>query len=103
MRHYILGLSSTHQTAIANWSAFWTVPMRRFCGRTLMVYLLANCLLFTQGCASTEFYQREKLNDRAMQFDQDGGLNYLRQKIEAAREGSLGGFGSAEAGGCGCQ
>jgi hypothetical protein len=84
-------------------AAFFNRPMRRFCSRTLAVYLLANVMLFTQGCASTEFYQREKLNDRAMQFDQDGGLNYLRQKIEAAREGSLGGFGAAEAGGCGCQ
>jgi hypothetical protein len=59
--------------------------------------------LMTQGCAATAFHQREKLNDRSMQFDQDGGLTYVRQKIEAAREGSLGGYGSAEAGGCGCQ
>jgi hypothetical protein len=65
--------------------------------------LLASAMLCTPGCAATKFYQREKLNDRSMQFDQDAGLNYVRQKIEAAREGSLGGFGSAEAGGCGCQ
>jgi hypothetical protein len=38
-----------------------------------------------------------------MQFDEDGGLRYIQMKIDAAREGSLGGFGSAEAGGCGCQ
>lgn len=38
-----------------------------------------------------------------MQFDEDGGLHYIQMKIDAAREGSLGGFGSAEAGGCGCQ
>jgi hypothetical protein len=65
--------------------------------------LLVWIALMTQGCAATQFYERESLNDRAMQFDQDGGVNYVRSKIEAAREGSLGGFGSAEAGGCGCQ
>jgi hypothetical protein len=72
--------------------------MRAF-APTLVVWA---CLLAT-GCSATQFYERENLNDRAMQFDQDGGVNYVRSKIEAAREGSLGGFGSAEAGGCGCQ
>lgn len=65
--------------------------------------LLTASALFSSGCATTQFYEREKLNDRSMQFEQDGGMSFLRQKIEAAREGSLGGFGSAEAGGCGCQ
>jgi len=71
--------------------------------RALLCWLLVVVLLTGAGCSTTQFFEREKLNDRAAQFDQDGGLNYLRQKIEAAREGSLGGFGSAEAGGCGCQ
>ncbi|MBP9892876.1 MAG: DUF4266 domain-containing protein, partial [Planctomycetes bacterium] len=71
--------------------------------RALLAWLLVVVVLTGAGCSTTQFFEREKLNDRAAQFDQDGGLNYLRQKIEAAREGSLGGFGSAEAGGCGCQ
>ncbi|MCC7508489.1 MAG: DUF4266 domain-containing protein [Planctomycetes bacterium] len=71
--------------------------------RSLAPALLVWAALLCQGCATTQFYERENLNDRAMQFDQDGGVNYVRSKIEAAREGSLGGFGSAEAGGCGCQ
>lgn len=71
--------------------------------RALLGWLLVVAVLTGAGCSTTQFFEREKLNDRAAQFDQDGGLNYLRQKIEAAREGSLGGFGSAEAGGCGCQ
>jgi hypothetical protein len=71
--------------------------------RAFVPTLLVWIALMMQGCASTQFYERERLNDRAMQFDQDGGVNYVRSKIEAAREGSLGGFGSAEAGGCGCQ
>lgn len=77
----------------------WNACLLRATCATLLMY----AALMTQGCAATQFHQREKLNDRAMQFDQDGGLTYLRQKIEAAREGGLGGFGSAEAGGCGCQ
>jgi hypothetical protein len=64
---------------------------------------MAVALFALAACSATKFHEREKLADRAMQFDQDAGLSYLRQKIEAAREGSLGGFGSAEAGGCGCQ
>ncbi|CAG0930154.1 hypothetical protein PLCT1_01282 [Planctomycetaceae bacterium] len=71
--------------------------------RALLCSVIATGLVVMAGCSTTQFFEREKLNDRAAQFDQDGGLNYLRQKIEAAREGSLGGFGSAEAGGCGCQ
>jgi hypothetical protein len=71
--------------------------------RAVAPTIIAAAVLLAPGCAATQFYEREKLNDRAMQFDQDGGVNYVRSKIEAAREGSLGGFGSAEAGGCGCQ
>jgi hypothetical protein len=71
--------------------------------RALLCSVIAIGFVVMAGCSTTQFFEREKLNDRAAQFDQDGGINYLRQKIEAAREGSLGGFGSAEAGGCGCQ
>lgn len=38
-----------------------------------------------------------------MQFDPDGTIVYLRNKLEAAREGGLGGFGASAVGGCGCQ
>ena len=55
------------------------------------------------GCQTTQYYQRQRLADSCMQFDANGRLAYIRNKIEAAREGSLGGFGSASAGGCGCQ
>lgn len=65
-----------------------------------LALLLAPCLA---GCPTTAFYQRERLADRAMQIDEDEGLSYLRNKTEAAREGSFGGYGAAAAGGCGCQ
>lgn len=76
---------------------------RKVVGRLILPLLLICALLLAQGCAATRFHEREKLNDRAMQFDSHGGLTYVRTKIDAAREGAIGGYGSAVAGGCGCQ
>ena len=53
------------------------------------------------GCATTRFHERERLADRAAAFDQDHQILYLRDKIEAAREGGFGCFGGSAAGGCG--
>jgi outer membrane lipoprotein SlyB len=55
------------------------------------------------GCVTTRFHERQCLADRATAFDQDRQVVYLRDKIEAAREGGFGGFGGAAAGGCGCE
>jgi hypothetical protein len=55
------------------------------------------------GCATTHVYERERIVDATMRFDDDDALGYVRGKIEAAREGAFGGFGAAAAGGCGCQ
>jgi hypothetical protein len=38
-----------------------------------------------------------------MRFDADESVDYLRTKMEAAREGAFGRFGPVAAGGCGCQ
>jgi hypothetical protein len=55
------------------------------------------------GCSTTAFHQRERLAHPAMQFDRDESVDYLRTKMEAAREGAFGRFGPVAAGGCGCQ
>ncbi|MGF1510725.1 MAG: DUF4266 domain-containing protein [Myxococcota bacterium] len=55
------------------------------------------------ACSTTRYYEREKLSHRCMQFDGDGRLIFIRNKVEAAREGAFGGFGGAAAGSCGCQ
>jgi hypothetical protein len=60
-------------------------------------------LVLSAGCQTTEFYQQQKLQDPCMQFDADHGFVTMRNKSEAAREGSFGGFGAAAAGGCACQ
>jgi hypothetical protein len=59
--------------------------------------------LLVSGCATTSGADRDRLRAEAMALDPDSGLRHLRLKIEAAREGSLGGYGEASAGGCGCQ
>jgi hypothetical protein len=69
--------------------------------RSLIVPLGLTATL--SGCVTTHFHERERLVDRAALFDQDHFVLYLRDKIEAAREGSFGGFGGAAAGGCGCE
>lgn len=71
--------------------------------RLLIGASLLCCLGWLSACQTTQYYQRRKIADRCMQFDSNGRLVYIRNKIEAAREGGLGGFGSASAGGCGCQ
>ncbi|MCA9554877.1 MAG: DUF4266 domain-containing protein [Myxococcales bacterium] len=65
--------------------------------------LAALALLLCAGCAPTRFYERERLAHRCMQMDVDGRVVYIRNKMEAAREGAFGGFGGAAAGSCGCQ
>lgn len=55
------------------------------------------------GCGVTRFHERQRLADRAATFDADRPVVYLRDKIEAAREGGFGGFGGSAAGGCGCE
>lgn len=55
------------------------------------------------GCATTQYYERERLSQPCMQVDADGRVTYIRNKMEAAREGAFGGFGGGAAGSCGCQ
>jgi len=68
-----------------------------------LLLLLAILATLVPACAPTRYYQRGVLAAPEMAFDSDTGVTYLRTKMEAAREGSLGGFGGATAGNCGCQ
>lgn len=74
-------------------------PRRMRTSAACVLLLIAPAL----GCATTRVYERERVVDEAMAFDDDDALSYVRNKIEAAREGAFGGFGAAAAGGCGCQ
>lgn len=55
------------------------------------------------SCATTAYYEREKLSDSCAQLDADPALFYIRNKLGAAREGAFGGFGTSVVGSCGCQ
>lgn len=72
--------------------------------RTAVAWLIWTILGFAVcGCATTRFHERERLAHEAMRLDADHSIDYVRTKMEAAREGSLGRFGPVAAGGCGCQ
>jgi hypothetical protein len=76
--------------------------MGRRAGTVMVVLALAGAAILS-GCQTTRYFERSRLADRAMAMDGSGGLVYIRNKIEAAREGGFGGFGASAAGGCGCQ
>ncbi len=77
------------------------VLRRRRSGLSALCSLL--CLTAASGCATTQYYEREPLVQPCMQIDADGRVVYIRNKMEAAREGAFGGFGGGAAGSCGCQ
>jgi Domain of unknown function (DUF4266) len=53
------------------------------------------------GCVPVKPYQRELLSKKIMVFQPDPYADVLDQHMLEAREGSVGGYGSA-GGGCGC-
>ena len=69
----------------------------------MRLVLLVLVLLAAGGCATTRYHERESLADWCMKYDATNSMVYLRNKVEAAREGAFGGFGGSAAGGCGCQ
>ncbi len=71
--------------------------------RLLLTALALLMVSHLAGCVGANYFERERLLDRAMAFDFDDSFVFIRHKTEAAREGSFGGFGAAAAGGCACQ
>ena len=62
---------------------------------------LARSVLFS-GCGSVRFFEKEKLADPIMTFDDDSTEAHSYQKVYYSMEGSAGGIGTTAAGGCGC-
>jgi len=71
--------------------------MRR---RSLLTLALLAALA---ACAEVPFNEKERLNDRIMAFDEDAAGAEMRQNMITPREGALGGFSGAGAGGCSCR
>jgi hypothetical protein len=66
----------------------------------LMLAMIATLSL--SACSTVEFYEKERINDPAMKFDDDPSEIHLLQKTLYSREGSVGGVGTGAGGGCGC-
>lgn len=66
--------------------------------RALAVVVLA---LGLTGCVRVKPYERELLSKKTMTFQPDPYEDVLDQHMLEAREGAVGGYGSA-GGGCGC-
>jgi len=58
--------------------------------------------LFSGGCKSVAFYEKEDLGSSLMSLDDGGTQAHLQQKTVYSMEGSIGGIGSSAGGGCGC-
>ena len=58
--------------------------------------------LFLSACQTVEFYEKERINEPEMKFDDDPTETHFRQKTAYSREGSIGGIGTGAGGGCGC-
>ncbi len=58
------------------------------------VTLCLLALMGLSGCKTVEFYQKQRLNDPAMKFDDDPAQTHFVQKTAYSREGSAGGIGT---------
>jgi Domain of unknown function (DUF4266) len=54
------------------------------------------------GCTQVRANQKQRLSDRIMVFDHDHVQTEMLGHIVTPREGAIGGFSAAGAGGCGC-
>ena len=70
--------------------------------RACALAVLVLALLLAAGCGKVRFNQKQRLGDEAMQFDFDAPMSELTGHIYTPREGAIGGFSAAGAGGCGC-
>ncbi|MBT5739320.1 MAG: DUF4266 domain-containing protein [Planctomycetes bacterium] len=66
----------------------------------LIVLLLLSPL--AAGCSTVEYYEKQNLQDAAMQFEGDPSEVHFQAKVYYSMEGSAGGIGDSGGGGCGC-
>jgi hypothetical protein len=72
--------------------------------RISRLFLIAALLLptFAVGCSTVEYYEKQNLQDAAMQFEGDPSEVHFQAKVYYSMEGSAGGIGDSGGGGCGC-
>lgn len=74
------------------------MSMKRFYRYFILCVLCA----LAASCTQVRFNQKALLGDDMMLFDADGLGADLQNHVLTPREGSVGGFSSVGAGGCGC-
>jgi hypothetical protein len=67
----------------------------------LLYFILLFLFLFISGCAVVQPWERERLSDPNMIFDENPIMKGMKLHYIHVREGSDGGDGS-QGGGCGC-
>ena len=68
----------------------------------IVISLAMLTALALSGCQTLEFYEKGRLQDAIMSFDESPAQVHFVQKVRYSREGSTGGIGSTAGGGCGC-
>ena len=58
--------------------------------------------LVGSGCQSVAVYEKARLQDPLMKYEESAQETHFYQKVYYSREGSVGGMGSSAGGGCGC-
>lgn len=66
------------------------------------VVALLSIAAVSASCNTVEFYERERIGDRVMAFDDGVAEPHFYQKVHYSMEGSAGGIGTSAGGGCGC-
>lgn len=68
----------------------------------LLIFILFLILsMFINGCTTVQPWERERLSDPYMEFDENPIIKGMQEHYINIREGSEGGNGS-QSGGCGC-
>jgi hypothetical protein len=70
--------------------------------RLLLIAGIATLALAGAGCITVQAWQRGRLADPEMKFDEDASLAAYQAHWQEAREGAAGGSG-VQGGGCGCK
>lgn len=71
-------------------------------GRLLLLAGITAAALMGTGCATVQAWERGRLADPQMKFDDNPSLGAYQAHWQEAREGAAGGSG-VQGGGCGCK
>ncbi|MBT3293802.1 MAG: DUF4266 domain-containing protein [Verrucomicrobia bacterium] len=68
----------------------------------MLIVTAGTLCLVGVGCRSVAVYEKARLQDGLMKYEESAQESHFYQKVYYSREGSVGGMGSSAGGGCGC-